>query len=144
MPNKRGNSEGSRGKRRGEDRLAALFVLALTTGMREGELLGLRWQDIDFERASVQVRLNVQQKDGRFALAELKTAYSRRNIGLSRTACSEKAILWYPETDSRAVFVSVLRTGVNDSAQYTARSKGRTRRRRRTSCGSARRSPPPQ
>jgi integrase len=68
------------------DRFAALFVFALTTGMREGELLGLRWQDIDFERATVQVRLNVQEKDGRFALAELKTAYSRRNIGLSRTA----------------------------------------------------------
>jgi integrase len=68
------------------DRFAALFVLALTTGMREGELLGLRWQDIDFERATVQVRLNVQEKDGRFALAELKTAYSRRNIGLSHTA----------------------------------------------------------
>jgi integrase len=68
------------------DRFAALFVLALTTGMREGELLGLRWQDINFERATVQVQLNVQEKDGRFALAELKTAYSRRNIGLSRIA----------------------------------------------------------
>jgi integrase len=60
--------------------------LALTTGMREGELLGLRWQDVDLERATVQVRLNVQEQDGRFALAEVKTAYSRRNIALSRTA----------------------------------------------------------
>jgi integrase len=68
------------------DRFAALYVLALTTGMREGELLGLRWQDIDLDRATVQVWLNVQEHDGRFALAELKTAYSRRNIALSRTA----------------------------------------------------------
>ena len=29
--------------------LEALFVLALTTGMRQGELLGLRWKDVDLE-----------------------------------------------------------------------------------------------
>ena len=34
-----------------EDRFAALYVLALTTGMRQGELLGLRWQDVDLDRA---------------------------------------------------------------------------------------------
>jgi integrase len=33
-----------------------LFILALSTGMRRGELLGLKWQDIDFERGIVQVR----------------------------------------------------------------------------------------
>ena len=29
------------------DRLEALYVLAVTTGMRQGELLGLKWQDVD-------------------------------------------------------------------------------------------------
>lgn len=42
-------------------RFEVLFVLALTTGMREGELLGLRWQEIDFERRTPQVRVNVQE-----------------------------------------------------------------------------------
>ncbi|MBO0793010.1 MAG: tyrosine-type recombinase/integrase family protein, partial [Ktedonobacteraceae bacterium] len=37
-------------------RFEALFKLALATGMRRGELLGLKWQDIDFERGMLQVR----------------------------------------------------------------------------------------
>ncbi len=56
-----------------EDRFAALYVLALTTGMRQGELLGLRWQDVDLDRALLSVRMNVQEADGRFILAEVKT-----------------------------------------------------------------------
>ena len=38
------------------DRLEALYVLAITAGLREGELLGLRWDDIDLERRLLQVR----------------------------------------------------------------------------------------
>jgi integrase len=32
------------------DRFSALYILALTTGMREGELLGPRWHDVDLEK----------------------------------------------------------------------------------------------
>jgi integrase len=38
------------------DRLEALYTLAITTGMREGELLALRWRDVDLEAGHVQVR----------------------------------------------------------------------------------------
>jgi integrase len=69
-----------------DDRYETLYLLALTTAMREGELLGLRWQDVDLEKATVQVRMNVQEADGRFIIAETKTAYSRRNISLTRAA----------------------------------------------------------
>src|SRR5260221_499916 len=65
------------------NRFEALYVLALTTGMREGELLGLRWQDVDLDRETLQVRTNVQETTGRYILAETKTAYSRRNIALT-------------------------------------------------------------
>jgi integrase len=68
------------------DRFEALYVLAITTGMREGELLGLRWLDVDLERGTLQVRMNVQETTGRFILAETKTAYSRRNIALTQAA----------------------------------------------------------
>ena len=51
-----------------------------------GELLALRWQDVDLERATLSVRLNVQETTGRYVLAEPKTAYSRRNIALAATA----------------------------------------------------------
>lgn len=40
-----------------EDRLHALYVLALATGMRQGELLGLHWSDVDLDKGSHQGRL---------------------------------------------------------------------------------------
>ena len=68
------------------DRFEALYTLALTTGMRQGELLALRWQDIDLTHESLHVRMNVQESEGRFIMAEVKTTYSRRNIALTSTA----------------------------------------------------------
>jgi len=38
------------------NRLEALYVLAVTVGMRQGELLGLRWTDLDLDRGVLQVR----------------------------------------------------------------------------------------
>src|SRR5262249_13966898 len=37
------------------DRLEALYVLALTTGMRQGELRGLHWRDVDLEQHQMRV-----------------------------------------------------------------------------------------
>jgi integrase len=42
------------------ERLEALFVLALKTGMRRGELLALRWADVDLARGSVSVRTSAK------------------------------------------------------------------------------------
>jgi integrase len=69
-----------------EDRLEALYVLALTTGMREGELLGLRWRDVDLDNDAVEVRGSLQRVPSGFVLAEPKTARSRRRVGLTPTA----------------------------------------------------------
>jgi integrase len=68
------------------DRFEALYVLALTTGMRIGELLAIRWADIDVEQATLQVRASLQEVENKFVIAETKTAYSRRRIGLSQVA----------------------------------------------------------
>lgn len=38
------------------DRLEVLYVLAVTTGLREGESLGLRWEDVDLDAGMLQVR----------------------------------------------------------------------------------------
>lgn len=43
------------------DRFYALYVLAITTGMRLGELLGLEWKDIDFAAGTLQVRRQFQR-----------------------------------------------------------------------------------
>lgn len=78
-----------------DDRFCALYMLALSTGMREGELLGLRWQDVDLARRTVQVRMNVAEiAKKRFALAETKTAYSRRTVGLTQAAVDALAEHW--------------------------------------------------
>jgi integrase len=48
-----------------EDRLSALYILAVTAGLREGELLGLRWEDVDLERKLLQVRRQLTRtRDG--------------------------------------------------------------------------------
>ncbi|HVB59951.1 MAG TPA: site-specific integrase [Ktedonobacteraceae bacterium] len=67
--------------------LSALFVLALTTGMRRGELLALRWSDVDFEQATVFVHRTVTRAAG-YGLVENepKTKASRRRIMLSAIA----------------------------------------------------------
>jgi integrase len=47
------------------DRLEALYVLALTTGMRQGELLALHWRDVDLDAGAVMVRGSLgRTKDG--------------------------------------------------------------------------------
>lgn len=47
------------------DRLEALFVLAITAGLREGELLGLRWEDVDLEAGKLSVRQQLTRtRDG--------------------------------------------------------------------------------
>jgi len=67
--------------------LSALFVLALTTGMRRGELLALRWSDVDFEQATVFVHRTVTRA-AEYGLVENepKTKASRRRIMLSAIA----------------------------------------------------------
>jgi integrase len=68
------------------NKLQALYVLAVTTGMRQGELLGLRWQDVDLENATVSVRRTLTKNGGRLLLGEPKTTKSRRTINLTEAA----------------------------------------------------------
>jgi integrase len=68
------------------DRLETLYVLALTTGMREGEVLGLKWRDVDFAGGAVEVRGSLQRVPSGLVIAEPKTNRSRRRVGLTDTA----------------------------------------------------------
>ncbi len=64
--------------------LEALLTLAVVTGMREGELLALRWSDIDLEKGYLQIRRTVRRVFQRGLIeSEPKTASSRRKIVLS-------------------------------------------------------------
>jgi len=62
------------------DRFEAAWLCALTLGLRLGELLGLRWDDIDFGNSTLTIRQALQRVGGRLALVEPKTALSRRTV----------------------------------------------------------------
>jgi integrase len=70
------------------DKFEALYVLAVTTGMRRGELLGLKWSDVDLENAGVSIRRTLTRIDNgkRVALGDVKTKKSHRTIRLTPQA----------------------------------------------------------
>jgi integrase len=65
------------------DRFEALYVLAIATGLRRGELLGLRWDDVDLKRGTLRVGRALVREGGRHALGETKTRRGRRQINLT-------------------------------------------------------------
>jgi len=67
-------------------RFEALYVLAVTTGMRQGELLALKWQDVDVENAAISVRRTLTRDGGRVTIGKPKTKKSRRSIRLTPRA----------------------------------------------------------
>jgi integrase len=69
------------------DPLRPLYVLALTTGMREGELLALKWQDLDLDARRLEVRRSIRRISGAgFVEFEPKSARGRRLVVLSSVA----------------------------------------------------------
>lgn len=62
------------------DRLSALFTVAIALGLRQGEALGLTWDSVDLEAGTLQIRTTLQRINGATKLAEPKTVKSRRNI----------------------------------------------------------------
>lgn len=70
-----------------ESRIEALLVMAVTTGMRRGELLALHWEDVDFDKGVVYVRRTVNRITGHgYKETEPKTKSSRRRIVLPEMA----------------------------------------------------------
>lgn len=64
----------------------ALYVLALTTGMREGELLGLRWRDVNLEDRWLSVVQQAQRIGGEWTFTAPKTKSGRRRLALPAVA----------------------------------------------------------
>lgn len=65
-------------------RLYPLFLLALGTGMRKGELLALQWQDVDLDAGEITVRRNlVKNEAGQYELGLPKTDTGKRRIPLA-------------------------------------------------------------
>ena len=65
-----------------EHRLGALFILAIASGLRQGELFGLRWSDVDLDAKTVTVRRKVVEVGGQFHEGAPKSKAGRRVVTL--------------------------------------------------------------
>ncbi|WP_225080674.1 site-specific integrase [Streptomyces sp. CoT10] len=78
-------------------RLHALFELALHTGLRKGELLGLRWEDLDLDAGTAAIRRTLQRTStGGLTTLPTKTRASERRIALP-TRCLQSLKLHHEQ-----------------------------------------------
>ena len=63
-----------------------MYYIELATGLRRGELLGLKWEDLDLEHGTLRVQRQVSRIDGKVVEAPLKTKNSYRTISLGADA----------------------------------------------------------
>lgn len=64
------------------NRLEALYSVALALGLRQGEALGLRWQDVDFKEGVIHARFELQHLESKFDIVELKSRRSHRSVAM--------------------------------------------------------------
>jgi integrase len=121
-----------------DERLAALWMLAASTGMRRGEVLGLRWVDVDLDRGRVAVRQTLVIAGRQVVISEPKTGRSRRSIALDprsvaalrswRAAHAAERLAWGAGwTDSGLVFTREDGTPIHPDGS-PMRSSGGSRR----------------
>ncbi len=68
-----------------EERLEAVFTVALSLGLRRGEILGLKWADVDFDERTMSISRSLQRVDGKLTEVETKTRRSRRTVAMPET-----------------------------------------------------------
>lgn len=116
-------------KAAGDHRLEALFVVAITTGARLGELLGMAWRDVDLKAGTVRIRETLQRSETGHSLGDPKTSSSARTVALSslgiaalerhRTRQTEERLKAGAEwADTGLVFTSSTGTALNPNNVY--------------------------
>ena len=99
------------------------FVLSAATGMRRGEVCGLRWSDVDFDDLQLRIRHTRLEVDGRVVESEPKSEKGRRVVVLDRATSAvlraertrqmhERLRLGPLWTDSGLVLVTADGTGI--------------------------------
>ncbi|MBR4656269.1 MAG: site-specific integrase [Oscillospiraceae bacterium] len=63
-----------------------LYYIELATGLRRGEILELKWEDIDFDQATIRVRRQISRIEGKVVEAPLKTKNAYRTIAIGPDA----------------------------------------------------------
>jgi len=96
------------------DRLEALYILGLTTGMREGELFGLRWADVNLDAGAVYVVRQLKTRSARrqVLLASVAVDALTRHLANQREECRQLGPAWdeqglvFPNTVGRPLHSS--------------------------------------
>lgn len=86
----------------GEHRLAPLFLMALTLGLRLGELLGLRWADVDLKAGTLKITQQLQSRGAPILVAP-KTAASVRTLPIPPRLLTALEKHWSLQQEERAL-----------------------------------------
>jgi integrase len=84
--------------------LYPIATVALATGMRRGELLALRWQDVDLEGGKLRVERSLEQTKAGLVFKAPKTRYGRRTISLPSSTVAELKTHWKAALERRLAF----------------------------------------
>ena len=85
-----------------------MYYIELATGLRRGELLGLKWEDIDLEQGVIHIRRQVARINGEIVEAPLKTKNSYRTVSIGEDAVG---ILRQQKSKSHSQYVFLSPTG---------------------------------
>jgi integrase len=78
-----------------------LAVVALGTGIRRGELCALRWQDVNFDKATINVERSLEQTRKGLRFKSPKSARGKRSISLAPAVVTELRTLWKAQQEQR-------------------------------------------
>lgn len=90
-----------------DDRLFAAWLLLITTGMRRGEVLGLRWSDVDLEHGRLSIVRGLTTVNYKVLVSEPKTAKGRRLISLDLATVAALRTHRLRQEDERAANASI-------------------------------------
>ena len=99
------------------DRLYALYVVAIDSGMRQGELFALAWDEVDWSAGTLQVRHSLEEIKGQLRLKEVKTKKGRRRIYINDG-------IWASLSDSWTGKITLPARLLPDPARAGARASG--------------------
>ncbi len=110
-------------------RQESLYLLMLSTGMRRGEALGLKWEDLNLENGVVRIKRNLKREGGRIVTADTKTLKSRRAVNVPTPVLEalqknrdlqevEKADLGDAWVDSGFIFTTSIGTPIDPRNLY--------------------------
>jgi integrase len=85
-------------------RLYPVVVIGLATGMRRGEMLALRWSDVDWDAGKIRVERSLEDTRAGLAFKEPKTKAGRRSISIPPSIVAELRDHWRRQQEQRLAF----------------------------------------